>query len=97
MSTRTIQATLTRLKTPVLALLLTAGLASPALDAVAPAAATARTWSVAASFRQANGFEYDYIFARGVATEDLGDVLGECGASHRVGFVVWYHCYPIPE
>ena len=61
------------------------------------ASAAPRTWSIAAHFAYQDGFEYDYIFARGVTTEDMPRILAECGQSHWTGSVVRYHCFPIPE
>jgi hypothetical protein len=61
------------------------------------ASAEPRTWSIAAHFAYQDGFEYDYIFARGVSTEDMPNILAECGNSHWTGSVVRYHCFPIPE
>jgi hypothetical protein len=61
------------------------------------ATAGPRTWSVAAHFAYEDGFEFDYVFARGVSTEDMPKILAECGQSHWTGSVVRYHCYPIPE
>jgi hypothetical protein len=56
-----------------------------------------RLWSIAVHFRYIDGFEYDYVIARGVPTREISSYLAECGASHSTGSVVWYHCYPIPE
>ena len=56
-----------------------------------------QSWSIAAHFRYQDGFEYDYVFARGVPTQEISSYLAQCGASHWTGSVVWYHCYPIPE
>ena len=73
------------------------------LQAVLPSTASAhaapRLWSIAAHFRYVDGFEFDYIFATGEPTADLGDALAMCGQSHAygAGAVVSYHCYPIPE
>ena len=55
------------------------------------------SWSIAAHFRYLDGFEYDYVFARGVPTREISSYLAQCGASHWTGSVVWYYCYPIPE
>lgn len=61
------------------------------------ASAAPPSWSIAAHFAYQDGFEYDYIFARGVSTEDMPKILAECGQSHWTGSVVRYHCFPIPE
>lgn len=54
-------------------------------------------WSVAVHFEYDNGFEFDYILARGVSTAEMTSILQDCGSSHWTGSVVRYHCYPIPE
>lgn len=61
------------------------------------AAQAQRLWSIAAHFRYADGFEFDYVIQRGVPASDLGAALGECGASHWIGSVVRYYCYPVAE
>ena len=61
------------------------------------ASAAPGSWSIAAHFAYQDGFEYDYVFARGVSTEDMPKILAECGQSHWTGSVVRYHCFPIPE
>lgn len=88
--------TSTRLKKILTAALLVLGAA--AVTALPTAAAgAARTWSVAAHYQYENGFEFDYVFATGVPTEDLPAMLEACGRSHSTGSVVRYHCFPIPE
>ena len=54
-------------------------------------------WSIVIHFQYRDGFEFDYVLERGVSTEDLPAALADCGRSHRVGAVVQYHCYPVPE
>lgn len=54
-------------------------------------------WSIVIHFQYQDGFEFDYVLERGVATKDVGAALAECGRSHRTGSVVYYHCYPVPE
>ena len=54
-------------------------------------------WSIVIHFQYQDGFEFDYVLERGVATKDLGAALAACGRSHRNGSVVYYHCYPVPE
>jgi len=54
-------------------------------------------WSIVIHFQYQDGFEFDYVLERGVATKDVGAALAECGRSHWTGSVVHYHCYPIPE
>jgi hypothetical protein len=57
-----------------------------------------RTWSIVIHFQYQDGFEFDYVIDRGVATSDIGAALAECGGSHWIGGnVVHYHCYPVPE
>ena len=56
-----------------------------------------RLWSIVIHFQYEDGFEFDYVLQRGVATEDKAAALAECGRSHRDGSVVHYHCYPVPE
>jgi hypothetical protein len=68
--------------------------ASPSVNA---AEAASRLWSVAVHFEYSDGSAYDYVVATGVATRDVPSFLAECGRSHRVGTVVRYHCFPIPE
>jgi hypothetical protein len=84
---------------------LTAGLLAAALTALialhaggAAVEAAAGLWSVAVHIEYQDGFSYDYVFARGVSTADMADVLEACGSSHMYArSVVRYHCYPIPE
>ena len=57
----------------------------------------ARLWSIVAHYEYEDGFEFDYVLARGVPTQDLGAALADCGRSHSVGSVVRYHCYPVAE
>jgi len=78
----------------VLAVVFTAVFALPATGL---ATGDSRTWSIVAHFRYAGGFEYDYIFARGVSTQDLAPRLAECGQGHQGGPAIWFHCYPLPE
>lgn len=86
------------MKKSVAALLFaTATVTAVGVTSTASAAGSPRTWSVVAHFRQIDGFEYDYTFATGVPTSELSDYLSACGESHRNGFAVWYHCYPVPE
>lgn len=54
-------------------------------------------WSIVAHFRYENGFEFDYVIQRGVPASGLGAALGECGATHWIGSVVRYYCYPVAE
>jgi len=54
-------------------------------------------WSIVIHFQYQDGFEFDYVLERGVSTSDLGAALAECGRSHRVGAVVQYHCFAVPE
>ena len=54
-------------------------------------------WSIVAHFQYQDGFEYDYVLARGVPTELMSSMLAECGRSHWTGSVVRYHCFPVPE
>jgi hypothetical protein len=54
-------------------------------------------WSIVVHFEYADGFEFDYVLERGVSTEGLPAALADCGRSHRIGSVVRYHCYPVPE
>jgi hypothetical protein len=54
-------------------------------------------WSIVVHFQYPDGFEFDYVLERGVSTEDLPTALADCGRSHRIGSVVQYHCYPVPE
>jgi hypothetical protein len=58
---------------------------------------TSRLWSIVVHFEYQDGFEYDYVVARGVPTEMMPSMLAECGSSHWTGSVVRYHCFPIPE
>lgn len=60
------------------------------------AAHAERLWSIVIHFQYEDGFEFDYVLERGVSTPDVAG-LAECGRSHRVGSVVRYHCYPVPE
>jgi hypothetical protein len=61
------------------------------------AAGAPRQWSIVVHFEYQDGFEYDYVVARGVPTEIMPSMLAECGSSHWTGSVVRYHCFPIPE
>jgi hypothetical protein len=63
----------------------------------ASAAGGPRLWSIVVHFQYEDGFEYDYVLARGVPTEDMPSRLAECGVSHFTGSVVRYHCFPVPE
>ena len=54
-------------------------------------------WSIVVHFQYPDGFEFDYTLERGVSTENLPAALADCGGSHRIGSVVQYHCYPVPE
>ena len=54
-------------------------------------------WSIVVHFQYQDGFEFDYVLERGVSAADLGAALGECGRSHRIGSVVRYHCFAVPE
>ena len=54
-------------------------------------------WSIVVHFEYQDGFEYDYVLARGVPTRNMPSMLAECGSSHWTGSVVRYHCFPIPE
>jgi len=85
----------TRLLTAVLAVALavSAGIYSTGVSAQG----AAPTFSVAVHFEYENGFNYDYILARGVAPSEVHAILSECGKSHWTGSVVWYHCFVIPE
>ena len=56
-----------------------------------------QTWSIVVHLTYADGSEYDYPLAAGVPTREIPAYLADCGASHRVGSVVLYHCYAIPE
>ena len=56
-----------------------------------------RLWSIVAHYEYEDGFEFDYVLARGVPSQDLGAALADCGRSHSVGSVVRYHCYPVAE
>lgn len=58
---------------------------------------SSRTWSIVAHFEYQNGFQYDYVVARGVPTDVMPSMLAECGAGHWTGSVVRFHCFPIPE
>ena len=78
-----------------LAVVITTLIGLPTAEFAAPPAG--QSWSMVAHFAYQDGTEYDYIFARGVPTRDIGSYLAECGASHWTGSVVRYHCYPIPE
>jgi hypothetical protein len=68
-----------------------------ALPSVHLAQQNDQSWSIVAHFRYQDGFEYDYVFARGVPTREISSYLAPCGASHWTGSVVRYYCYPIPE
>ena len=61
------------------------------------AAHAERLWSIVIHFQYEDGFEFDSVIERGVPTSDLGAALADCGASHSIGSVVRYHCYPVPE
>jgi hypothetical protein len=61
------------------------------------AAGESRLWSIVVHFEYQDGFEYDYVLARGVPTDIMPSMLAECGSSHWTGSVVRYHCFPIPE
>ena len=76
----------------VAALMAVAGLQAANANAQGPG-----LWSIVVHFTYEDGFEFDYVLQRGVAAEDLGAALAECGRSHSVGSVVRYHCYPVPE
>ena len=56
-----------------------------------------RSWSIAVHLAYQDGSEYDIVLATGIPTREVPAHLAECGASHRTGSVVRYHCYPIPE
>ena len=56
-----------------------------------------RTWSIVVHFTYQDGFEYDYVLATGVTTENMPSMLAECGRSHSTGSVVRYHCFATPE
>ena len=43
---------------------------------------TSRLWSIVVHFTYQDGFEYDYVLARGVPTEIMPSMLAECGSSH---------------
>ena len=67
-------------------------------QATGVAAQGPQLWSIVIHFQYQDGFEFDYVLERGVATPDLSAALAECGRSHRFGAsVVYYHCYPVPE
>jgi hypothetical protein len=61
------------------------------------AAQADRLWSIVVHFQYQDGFEFDYVLERGVATTDLAAALAECGRSHWTGSVVRYHCFPLAE
>jgi hypothetical protein len=61
------------------------------------AAGASPLWSIVAHFEYQNGFEFDYVVARGVPTESMPSYLEYCGSSHWTGSVVRYHCFPVPE
>jgi hypothetical protein len=68
------------------------------LQATGVVAQGQQLWSIVIHFQYQDGFEFDYVLERGVATADVGDALAECGRSHRFGAsVVYYHCYAVPE
>ena len=54
-------------------------------------------YSIVIHFQYPDGFEFDYVLARGVSSRDLGAALAECGRSHRNGSFVQYHCSAVPE
>ncbi len=54
-------------------------------------------WSIVVHFEYQDGFEYDYVIARGVPTETMPSLLADCGSSHWTGSVVRYHCFPVLE
>jgi hypothetical protein len=56
-----------------------------------------RTFSIAVHFEYADGFNYDYVLARGVEPSDVHSMLQECGKSHWTKSVVRYYCFAIPE
>jgi hypothetical protein len=84
-----------KLLSGALTLCLLSLIALPAADLLARQ--NSRSWSVAVHLAYQDGSEYDYVFATGVPTREVPSYLAECGASHRTGSVVRYHCYPIPE
>ena len=61
------------------------------------ASGASRLWSIVVHFQYEDGFEYDYVLARGVPTEIMPSMLAECGRSHSTRSVVRYHCFPVPE
>ena len=56
-----------------------------------------RLWSVVIHFRYQDGFEFDYVLQRNVATADLPAALAECGGWHSTRSVVRSYCYPVAE
>jgi hypothetical protein len=58
---------------------------------------SSQLWSIVVHFEYQDGFEYDYVIARGVPTDVMPSMLAECGASHWTGSVVRYHCFPVAE
>jgi hypothetical protein len=55
------------------------------------------TWSIVVHFTYADGFEFEYPLATGIAATDVSAYLADCGASHGTRSVVRYYCYAIPE
>ena len=55
------------------------------------------TFSIVVHFEYADGFNFDYVLAEGVAPSDVHEILQYCGQSHWTGSVVWYHCRAVPE
>ena len=84
-----------RLLTAVLAVALavSAGISSTGISAQGASA----TFSVAVHFEYEDGFNFDYILARGVAPSEVHSILSDCGRSHWTKSVVRYHCFVIPE
>jgi hypothetical protein len=67
------------------------------LGATRMAAQGQQLWSIVIHFQYQDGFEFDYVLERGVATADMAATLAECGRSHSTGSVVRYYCYPVAE
>ena len=61
------------------------------------ALAASPTFSIVAHFEYADGFNYDYTVARGVAPSELSSFLAYCGAGHALQGVGRYYCHAVPE
>jgi hypothetical protein len=67
------------------------------IHATGVAAHGQRLWSIVIHFEYQDGFEFDYVLEKGIATADVAAALADCGRSHWSGSVVQYHCYPVQE